>query len=555
MRRHRRRIARALALLALFAVTGAASAAADPLPSDPPTGSIGNPDNHPFASVLLAEALSPNFRTPEVGEPTTDRSGSPCSSGQPGAPSWTFTRTYWYAVSMGNLLPFELHSSSGTNIALAVYAVADPFAPPTAADRIACVGGPTATNTSLELPTAPDLSYRFQLGVIGPGDPGYDWALRAGLPALNDEPQDAIVLPLDSAMVASNFGASASPVEPPPDCNPFGQEGTGRSVWFRTAVATPGSLRLDLQPMDVWGTPGYVSLFREDAVTMLDCARSGFIVPTTRLDVQVQPGTYLVRVSTGTPVSSSGLDTWQSLWIITAHHTPSDLDRDGFYQPADCDDGNAAIHPGAVDVPEDSVDQDCSGTDAVNFDRDGDTYARPSDCDDRNAAVHPEATEVPDDDVDQNCDGHDGHRDSDRDGIPDYRDRCPARSSGGIDADHDGCRDPFQLTVVAQMTLSVVGDRLHLQGLTIRSARGARIVVTCTRHACRRMSFTLRRTAVTLKRGFTNRLPQGAEITVAASKPGALGMVKRYRLSAAGVRITQQWCTAEGRPAKRVACA
>jgi hypothetical protein len=284
------------------------------------------------------------------------------------------------------------------------------------------------------------------------------------------------------------------------------------------------------------------------------CERGGFMIPTTRLDEQVQPGMYLVRVSTGAPLSSGGLDTWQSLWVITAHLTPADLDRDGFYQPADCDDGDAAIHPGAVDVPEDGVDQDCSGADAVNFDRDGDTYARPSDCNDANAAVHPEADEIPDDGVDQNCDGHDDHRDSDSDGIADYRDRCPSRASGGIDADRDGCRDPFQLVVFARITVSSADPDWRFESLTIRAARGARIVVTCTRHVCRRRSFTLRRTAVTLTHGFATRLPVGATITVAASKPGALGMVKRIRLSTKGPRF-EQWCTAEGRPAKRVPCA
>jgi hypothetical protein len=41
-----------------------------------------------------------------------------------------------------------------------------------------------------------------------------------------------------------------------------------------------------------------------------------------------------------------------------------DADRDGYNSPQDCDDGNAAIHPGAFDVPEDGLDQDCDGVDA-----------------------------------------------------------------------------------------------------------------------------------------------------------------------------------------------
>lgn len=42
-----------------------------------------------------------------------------------------------------------------------------------------------------------------------------------------------------------------------------------------------------------------------------------------------------------------------------------DLDGDG-YTPitGDCDNWNNSIHPGAQDIPDDGIDQDCSGTDA-----------------------------------------------------------------------------------------------------------------------------------------------------------------------------------------------
>ncbi len=42
-----------------------------------------------------------------------------------------------------------------------------------------------------------------------------------------------------------------------------------------------------------------------------------------------------------------------------------DLDRDGFCAPADCDEVNADIHPGAEDPAGDGVDQDCDGADGV----------------------------------------------------------------------------------------------------------------------------------------------------------------------------------------------
>jgi streptogramin lyase len=41
-----------------------------------------------------------------------------------------------------------------------------------------------------------------------------------------------------------------------------------------------------------------------------------------------------------------------------------DADGDGVAPPLDCNDGNPAIRPGAVDTPGDKIDQDCSGADA-----------------------------------------------------------------------------------------------------------------------------------------------------------------------------------------------
>jgi len=105
-----------------------------------------------------------------------------------------------------------------------------------------------------------------------------------------------------------------------------------------------------------------------------------------------------------------------------------DQDGDGYDEAMcggdDCDDNDAAVHPGAKEECAEGVDQDCDGlTDcddpdcAGNWvcnctDADGDGYGEGSgclgpDCDDTAPLVHPGATDPCGDGVDQNCDGED----------------------------------------------------------------------------------------------------------------------------------------------------
>lgn len=41
--------------------------------------------------------------------------------------------------------------------------------------------------------------------------------------------------------------------------------------------------------------------------------------------------------------------------------TAMDLDGDGFYTPEDCDDADSAVNPEAIEVCDDTIDNDCDG--------------------------------------------------------------------------------------------------------------------------------------------------------------------------------------------------
>ena len=184
----------------------------------------------------------------------------------------------------------------------------------------------------------------------------------------------------------------------------------------------------------------------------------------------------LLAVGCGEPEKSGQADT-QTISISedTAQSTddqPADLDGDG-YGDNDCDDTDASIYPGASEIPDDGIDQDCNGhdlksacedscefaldgecddggTDAAydlcdlgtdcsdcgaRFDGDADGFFDLEDCDDNDSSVNPDAIDIGNDGIDQDCDGLDFT------GLCD--DSCPYPSDG--DCDDGGSESLFDL--------------------------------------------------------------------------------------------------------------
>ena len=207
--------------------------------------------------------------------------------------------------------------------------------------------------------------------------------------------------------------------------------------------------------------------------------------------------------------------------IIAECERGVDDDCDGFSSAVDCNDGAANIRPGAPEVFDNGVDENCDGRDNPNLDRDGDGFAQPGDCDDANAAIRPTALEIRGNPFDENCDRR---------------------------------ADPFaELGAVVTNQWSVTRTHAKLLALVVHNApRGARITLSCKGRGCpfkkpRRRTVARELQRITLTRGFKKaRLRFGTKLTLAITAAGTVGRTYTYTVKRGELPRKTTVCRAPG---------
>jgi hypothetical protein len=381
-----------LALGALLALPAGAAATHPPdtnhafnsfsSPEPLPTNDARGPHTNAAASVQASEPLT----TPD------DNSGC-TTAGTIGANGVDMGRTLWYqyvAPASGSVTIsakgslFDTPPAGGSveplDTVMAVYATTGT---PTTGNFVRCnddasTSAPIQYASQVTFTATAGVTYKIQIGAwrglddgaggaTQPSDSataGGDYVVASLNPLVHDRRSNILGLSFGTTPAGQdNLGtgldtdASNQPTEDT-FCDDSDEipSVVGSTVWYRIVVPAPGDVTITAGPFDT-----VLQLYRQGQDTPLTCnddrSESDF---SSRIQTRLEAGTYDIQVGGWRGTQSPDLN-------IRADYTEDlDLDDDGHNRPADCNDGNAAVNPGATDVPGNGVDENCSGADATS---------------------------------------------------------------------------------------------------------------------------------------------------------------------------------------------
>jgi hypothetical protein len=514
--------------LALLAIVITAVGIALAMPSlafaVPPNDNYGAPTTLDLFSPTGGDTATATVQNPE---PMTPNTGSSCNGSK-------MAGTIWYRV-IGTGAPMTINTFySSFDTVIAAYRTNGTGADtatsgrPSQLNNVAC--SDQAANTDQSRMTFNGVNgvvYLIQVGGYifnGVAARGSVRIVATDDSPFNDDRVDALDLTAGEPLDWANEGATEEPGENLL-CSADGLDSTFAStVWFHYAASKNGTAVFTSTALDT-----VMQVYRGDSATPLQCNDDGpNQVGPSRISLVVTPGDYYIQVG--------GYGGEQGLLTMSTEFTEDlDGDNDGSNRPADCNDSDPKIHPGAVDIPDNGKDEDCSGADSVNTDRDGDSFHTPQDCNDSNGGIHPGATDVPENGVDEDCNGSDApNLDRDRDGFPrpaDCNDGNAAIHPGAhdtpgdaIDQDCSGKDGRFPALVLKYRYF--ISPNGLVKTLTAKVRKGSKVKVTCKGHGCPKpKTYRSKGRKLNLRGPFHHALGGGSRISIRVTRRGYIGKV------------------------------
>jgi hypothetical protein len=306
----------------------------------------------------------------------------------PGCPAMTHT-AWWRIAGTGQQIAVSTFDSNFDTV-LAAYDQGD--GAPGVDNRVTCDDNDASGtgSSAIAFPSLRGRSYLVAVGGIDLAASGSIVLTASATRPASDDAAGAQVLQTGVPATVSNLGASHELGENL-SC---GADVYAATTWYRFTAPQVGDAAFSASA----AFETAVAVYRADSGRSVGCAAGA----APRAAMKVSAGDYLVQVATkGADFPGLG----EGPITTTAQFTADpDLDQDGVLAPADCDDHNPAIRPGALEIAGDGIDQDCNGADLV-IDRDRDGSPVFKDCNDENAKIKPGAVEIVGNGIDENCDG------------------------------------------------------------------------------------------------------------------------------------------------------